>query len=101
MCHLQLLFTLTAPQILSPLLVFPKTWQRHIQLSVSPWVKHFSSFRAVFGASSQEVNEEIPGWEVMGLTELRFLETTAHWGTVIYDCVDGCQGGCHICFFHL
>ena len=45
------------------------------------------------------MNEEIPGWEVMGVTELRFLETTAHWGTVIHDCVDGCQGGCHISVF--
>jgi len=49
--------------------------------------------------SSEEVNEEIPGWEVMGVTELRFLETTAHWGTVIYDCVDGCQGGCQVSVF--
>jgi hypothetical protein len=35
----------------------------------------------------------------MGVTELRFLETTAHWGTVIHVCVDGCQGGCQVSVF--
>jgi len=59
-----------------------------------------SSFRAVFGASSsEEVNEEITGWEVMGVTELRVLEATAHWDAVIHDFVDGCQGGCQISVF--
>jgi hypothetical protein len=32
----------------------------------------------------------------MGVTELRFLETTAHWVTVILDGLDGCQGGCQM-----
>jgi hypothetical protein len=35
----------------------------------------------------------------MGVTELRFLETTAHWGTVIHVCVDGCQGDCQVSVF--
>jgi hypothetical protein len=45
------------------------------------------------------VNEEITGWEVMGVTDLRFLETTAHWDAVIHDWVDGCHGGCQISVF--
>jgi hypothetical protein len=70
---------------------FPNHGKGTFNCLVSLGVKQFSSFRSVFGASSpEEVNEEIPGWEVMGITELRFLETTAHWGTLIHDGVDGC-----------
>jgi hypothetical protein len=76
MCHLPLLFILTAIDTVSFASISHNVVKAHSSVL---FPLHFSSFRAVLGASSSsEVNEEIPGLEVMGVTELRLLETTAH-----------------------
>lgn len=73
---------------------------RHIQPSGFPWGQAFfflqSSFWCFIVRGGKWGDYRMGG---DGITELRFLETTAHWSTVIHDCVDGCQGGCQISVF--